>query len=192
MTRLLALAIALPALVTAPAGAVADSAQPAISVTVSNGVDQAAPGDTSTYRVIVENSGGADFAGSVDLRLPEFADIAADTGVEGGTATWSVELPAGQSADFEAEVTFARDAGDAYQVVGLAEVRDASGDLVVRAADADGIPGAHAPAAVPGMTPDGADGFAWSVPVLIGAGSVLALAGVSWWLIASRRRPRDG
>jgi hypothetical protein len=187
---LIAVAIALPALLmAAPAGAAA-ATEAAPSVTVSDGVDEAAPGSDADYVVAVENSGNGTLTGAVNLRVPEFVDVAApDAAVDGGVATWALDLAPGESAEFHAQATFARSAGDAYQVVVLAEVADAAGTVVVRAADANRIPGAAAPESVPGLTGEPASGPSWVLRATVGGLIVLAgVAALVWWLLSRRRR----
>ena len=197
MRSILAFA-ALPALLLAvqagPAAAATTDA-PAVSVTVSDGREDAEPGDRLEYTVQVENAGAEAFAGSVTLRVPEFAEVeASGASIDGTVATWSAEIPAGASAQWEATAIVGDDPGDAYQVVVLAEVTDAGGTVVVRAADADAIPGAIAPPAVGGLTEAGPGLPEWVVPagvvaVVILAGSSLALFGA---VLARRQRPRAG
>lgn len=197
MRSILAFA-ALPALLLAvqagPAAAATTDA-PAVSVTVSDGREDAEPGDRLEYTVQVENAGAEAFAGSVTLRVPEFAEVeASGASIDGTVATWSAEIPAGASAQWEATAIVGDDPGDAYQVVVLAEVTDAGGTVVVRAADADAIPGAIAPPAVGGLTEAGPALPEWVVPagvvaVVILAGSSLALFGA---VLARRQRPRAG
>lgn len=192
MRTLRALTIALPALLlAAPAGAAAAEPDAQLSVHLSDGVEEARSGDVLEYVVTVENDGPTPFSGVVSLRAGNFVELGAAEGtVEDGAASWALELPAGGSATFEAVALVAEVPADAYQVVGLAEVTGASGEVVVRAADADAVPGAEAPPAVAGMTP-----AATGLPVwLLGAGVVsaavlgaasLAIFGV---LIARRHR----
>lgn len=197
MRPVAALTIALPALLlAAPAGAAAATGDvSAVTIAVSDGVEQAGLGEVLSYTVIVENSGAETFTGSVNLRAPDFVEVAASAAtVEAGTATWTVEVPAGESAQFEAEATVGDEPGNAYQVVMLAELADADGTTLVRAADADAIPGAQAPPAVPGLT-DQAEGIPeWVLPVAFVAAAVLAGSSLAIFgaLLARRRRPARG
>lgn len=200
MTPTAAILVALPALLlTAPAAPVAavvaaDDA-PAVSISISDGREDAGPGDRLDYIVQVDNAGAGAFAGTVTLRVPEFAEVeASGAAVDGTVATWEAEVPAGGSAQWEATALVGDEVGDAYQVVVLAEVVDARGSVLVRAADADAIPGSAAPPAVAGMTGEGQGLSDWVVPagilaVVILAGSSLALFGV---VLARRGRPRIG
>ncbi len=194
MRSLVALAITLPALlIAAPAAAVA--AGDAISVTVSDEVDEATPGDTVRYTVVVENAGDQPFSGTVNLRVPEFVELgASDATVGGGVASWSAEIPAQGSAKFQAVILVGEVPEDAYQVVTLAEVVDPRGGVVVRAADANEIPGAQRPADVPGLTAPTAHLPEWLMPAGILAAVILAAVSLATFgmLMARRKRPRTG
>ncbi|WP_127817984.1 DUF11 domain-containing protein [Microbacterium sp. CPCC 204701] len=200
MRRLLILLLALPALLlavpaapAAAAGAADDVA--AVTVSVSDGRDDAAPGDHLDYTVEVDNAGAEAFTGSVTLRVPDFAEVeASGATIEGGVATWSVEIPAGGSAQWTATVIIGDESGEAYQVVVLAEVVDGGGAVVVRDADADAIPGSIAPPAVAGMGGEPQGLPEWVMPAailaaVVLAGSSLALFGA---VLARRGRPRRG
>lgn len=188
-----ALLLTAPA-VPAAAGVTADGA-PTVSISVSDGREDAEPGDQLDYTVQVENAGAEVFAGSVTLRVPEFAEVEASGAIiDGSVATWNAEIPAGGSAQWEATAIVGDDPGDAYQIVVLAEVADARGAVVVRAADADAILGAAAPPAVAGLTGPDPGLPEWVVPagivtVVILAGSSVALFGA---VLARRQRPRAG
>ena len=197
MRSVVALLVAMPALLLAapasPAAAAADV--PSVSVSVTDGREDAAPGDQLEYAVDVENAGAEAFSGSVTLRVPDFVEIeASGATIEGGVATWSVEVPAGGAMTLDAVATVGKASGNAYQVVTLAEVVDDRGTVVVRAADADAIPGADIPPAVAGLTGP-SDGIPeWLMPAgivgaVILAGSSLALFGAA---LARRNRPRTG
>ena len=197
MRAILAL-VTLPALLfTAQAGAAAAATAdaPAVSVTVSDGREDAEPGDRLDYTVQVENAGAEVFAGSVTLRVPDFAEVeASGAAIDGSVATWNAEIPAGGSAQWDATAIVGDDPGDAYQVVVLAEVADTRGAVVVRAADADAIVGAAAPPAVAGLTGPDPGLPEWVVPAgivaaVILAGSSLALFGA---ILARRHRPQTG
>lgn len=200
MRSVAAILIALPALLlaapAAPAAAAgtADEAS-AVSISVSDGREDAEPGDRLDYTVQVENAGAEVFAGSVTLRVPDFAEVeASGAAIDGSVATWKAEIPAGGSAQWEATAIVGDDPGDAYQIVVLAEILDGGGAVVVRAADADAIPGSTTPPAVAGMTGEARGLPEWIMPAgilaaVVLAGSSLALFGAS---LARRGRPRMG
>lgn len=200
MRSIVALLLTLPVLLlAAPAASAAAFASPddapAVSIAVSDGREEAAAGDRLRYTVEVENAGGQAFSGSVILRVPDFVEVeASGATVEGSIATWNLEIPAGGSAKWEAAAIVGDAPGDAYQVVVLAEVADGGGAVVVRAADADAIPGAPAPPAVAGMTGAGPGLAEWMIPAgilstVILAGTSVTLLGV---VLARRSRPRMG
>lgn len=175
-----AAAIILPALLlAAPAGEAASAGEaPEMTVTVSDGVEQAAPGDVLRYVVVVDNTGGVAFSGSMSLRTPDFVEVTASGSIiDGDIATWPIEVPAGESTRFEAEATVGDEPGDAYQVVALAEIADSDGAIIVRAADADSIPGALRPPDVPGLSETTPGPAGWALPA--GIAAVVALAGLS-------------
>lgn len=198
MRSVVVLLVAMPALLlAAPASQAAATAvdAPAVSVSVSDGREDAAPGDRLEYAVDVENAGAEAFSGSVTLRVPDFVELeASGATIEGGVATWSIEVPAGGAMTLDAVATVGEASGNAYQVVTLAEVVDDRGAVLVRAADADTIPGADAPPAVAGLTGAGEGLPEWVMPVgivgaVILAGSSFALFGAA---LARRNRPRMG
>lgn len=198
MRSVIALLVAMPALLLAapasPAAAASAVDAWAVSVSISDGREDAAPGDQLEYAVEVQNAGAEAFSGSVTLRVPDFVEVeASGATIEGGVATWSVEVPAGGAITLDAVATVGEASGNAYQVVTLAEVVDDRGTVLVRAADADAIPGADTPPAVAGMT--ASEGVPqWLMPAgivsaVILAGSSLALLGAA---LARRNRPRTG
>lgn len=193
MRSLAALAIALPALLLAAPAAAATTGD-VISVSVSDGVEEARSGDTVRYTVVVDNPGARPFSGMVNLRAPEFVELAAsDATVDGSVATWTVEVAARATAEFEA-VGVVGDAPDAaYQVVTLAEVVDARGGVVVRAADADEIPGAQRPPDVPGLTGGSPRLPEWLPLGILAAAAVGGASLVTFGVLFARRnRSRTG
>jgi hypothetical protein len=189
-------AVALPVLLlAAPAGAAGAPLEQTLSVAVSDGVAEVEAGDRMTYVVVVENSGGDDFSGSVNLRFPGFLDVVADNAsITEETATWEVDVQPGETVELQAEATFARPAGDEYQVVAVADVADSEGSVIVRAADADDIPGATAPADVPGLTDETAAAPSWVLPVTAGAlvSVIAAVLAATLWVRTRRRRSHAG
>lgn len=177
-------------LIAAPAGAaVAASAEPSLSVTVSDGVEEVSPGDTLEYVAVFENTGGTDFDGLVTLTPPAFVDLEADDAtVENGALRWEVSIPAGERFEATATGTVGDDTGGEYQVVVLASALDASGEVLARSADSDRIAGAEAPPGVPGMEEPAVpvDWLPW-----VAIGGVLGLIAVVVAVIVRVRR-RDG
>ena len=195
LSLLLGLPVLLIAAPAAPAAAAPADGAAVVSVTVSDGREDAVTGDRLEYTVKVDNAGAEAFTGSVTLRVPDFVEVeASGATIEGGVATWSIEVPAGEAATLDAVATVGEASGNAYQVVTLAEVLDDGGAVLVRAADADAIPGADTPPAVAGLT-GAAQGLPeWVMPAgivgaVILAGSSLALFGAA---LTRRNRPRTG
>lgn len=193
MRALISLALALPALlIAAPADATAG--QPTLSVSVSDGVETASSGDDLHYTVTIVNEGGEAFSGSLRIRMPDFVELTGSGGdIDAEGAVWQVDVPAGATVEFEAQAAVKEAPADAYQIVALAEVSAADGAVIVRAADADSVPGAAAPPPVPGLTDEGDESPSWLPVVAIGAGAVALGAAVAVVAVTRRsRRSQDG
>lgn len=190
MTRRSTLTVTLLALLlAAPAGAAA--AEPSLAITISDGVEEARTGDTLDYTATVSNRGGETFEGVVTITPPPYLMLSASDAdaIEGGLS-WEVSIPAGESRDIRATATVGEVTGDDYQVVVTAAVAAASApvEIIVRAADADRIPGVEAPAPVTGMTEvDTQPPLIWAIVAAGAVVIVVAIVGLVVWL---RRRPR--
>lgn len=176
-------------LAAAPAGAVAMEA-PAFSIELSDGLDEARPGDRLEYVATVRNEGAAAAAVRVSVIAPPSLALHEAAGVDGDTASWDVELAAGERREF----TVRGRVGDAvdgdYQIVTMATVArsDAPDAVIVRTADADAIPGVDGPPPVPGL--EAASTTAW-IPWAAGAVAavlVIAAGGFGLWGMRLRRR----
>lgn len=187
-------AIALPLLallLSAPAGAVA-AEEPSLAITISNGVDDARVGDILDYTVTVENRGGEMFDGIVTVTPPPNLTLSSSEASEtNGALSFDVSLPPGGSSEVRAIGTVGETLdADVYQVVVTAAVAavSAPGEILVRAADADRIPGSEAPAPVPGMTDPVQPSL---LPWIVGSSIALVVLGVAVGLVVwFRRRQR--
>lgn len=167
-------------LLAAPAGA---AEAPTISIALTDSVESARAGDTLQYVATVRNEGGAPAAVTVTLTPPPYVTLS-------GESSWQVELAGGESRELAVAGTVGEPAEGDYQVVTLASVAstDAPDTVLVRAIDADTIPGVEAPEPVAGLdgvsdARDEVDPTPWIVG---GIGALLAAgAAVAW--IARRR-----
>lgn len=162
-------------LLAAPVGA---ATQYSLTVTVTDGVDEARSGDTLDYVATIVNSGGEPFEGVVTISSNAFVTL-------DGTTSWPVTLAPGESKEFEVTATVGDITGDDYQVVTLASVAaaDAASEVLVRAADADRVPGAEVPADVPGLVePDDTSLLLpWLIGIAAGALVLCVVAVLVWW-----------
>ena len=153
-----------------------------VSVALTDGVEKVRAGDALDYVATVTNDGGTPAAVTVTVSTPAYLTL-------DGEATWAVELAGGESREFTVSGTVGEPPAEEYQVVATASVAptDAPDTVLVRAVDADGIPGADAPVPVAGLAgeqPAPADATPW----VVGAGALLAAAAAAAAFWISRRR----
>lgn len=183
--------VVLPVLLAAaPAAAAAET--PALSIELSDGLDEARPGDRLEYVATVRNEGAGPAAVRVSVTAPPSLLLDETVGgVEGATVSWDVELAAGERREFTVEGRVGDAIDGEYQIVTMATVArsDAPEVALVRTVDADTIPGVEGPPSVPGL--EGAVAATAWIPWAAGAAAaVLAIAatGFGLWGLRLRRR----
>ena len=187
MIRASIAAVLLLVLFAAPAGAAATERH-SLTISVTDSVEEARPGDTLNYVATVANRGGEAFEGVVTITTPAFATL--EAAEDDGEVSWPVSLSPGESKDFRATAIVGKGSAADYQVVTVASMAtaDAASEILVRAADADRIPGTEAPAEVPGLVEPAGKSF---LPRVIGAIAVVVLLGAAVAAaIVFRRRGR--
>lgn len=182
--------VALPVLLAAAPAATAAEA-PAFSIELSDGLDEARPGDRLAYVATVRNEGAGAAAVRVSVTAPPSLVLDEAAGVvQGATASWDVELDAGEQREFTVEGRVGDAIDGEYQIVTMATVArsDAPEVALVRTVDADTIPGVEGPPPVPGL--EAATATAWIPWAAGGAAAVLVIvaAGFGLWGMRLRRR----
>ncbi len=129
-----------------PSPVASHPSQPSLSITVTDSVTEAAPGETLAYTVTVSNDGDA-ASGQVPVKLTlpggvEFAS--ADNGgtSEQGAVVWKVTVPAAGHLTLTARGTVGTPAAGLNGLAGVACV-DAGPANMLCSSDIDQIPGRH-------------------------------------------------